>query len=221
METERGKNFKTIRTHPKNPIDSIHMSLENDLEKNRERFDELYAEVRSIIIRFQLESPKAPVYASGFLESIRNAHDDCIYGYRNKELNKIANAVEHLTIAGCEALELILLDKMKEILDIHNQINFFLWRAFYPEETFSLIHNNMIYARDKLILGKTYKSKDFHKSKKAYEEGIKKAENVLSKFYSKQIPGLYRAEKRISYFVAFSLGVLSGVIAGVIIGLAL
>lgn len=194
------------------------MSLDDDIKKARENFDNLYDEVRLIIIKFQLESPKAPRYASGFIDFIRNAHDDCILGYRNKQLDKIANAVEHLSIAGLEALELILLDKMKEILEIHRQINFFLFKVFYPEEVFSLMHNIMVYVRDRLIQGKLYKSRDFHRSKKEFQDGITRAENILKRYYSKEIIGLNRAERRVSWFITYILGILSGLSAGFILG---
>lgn len=178
----------------------------------------VYCAKPSIIIKFQLESPYGPVYASGFLEVIRNAHDDCILGYRGKNLDKIANAEEHLSIAGTEALELILLDKMNALYEIHKQINFFLFKPLYPKEIYSLIYTNMVYVRDKLILGKSYKSNQFLEAKKAFEDGIQKAERVLKKYYSKEIPGLDRAERRASYFATFILGVISGIVAGFIIG---
>lgn len=40
----------------------------------------MYWDVRNVVIEFQMKSPKGKVYASGFLEGIRNALDDYVDG---------------------------------------------------------------------------------------------------------------------------------------------
>lgn len=148
-----------------------------------------------------MESPKGPIYASGAIEKIRNALDDYVDGWLRNNMKKMANAEEHLSMAGSEALEIILLDKINYLTKIGKKLNFFFWRIFYPRKVYNYIYTKKPFIDKKMKEGKSCKSTDYYDTKNAFMEGIREANKVIDKYEMWEIPGMREAEHRILYFM--------------------
>jgi hypothetical protein len=182
-------------------------------KEDLERFFYLYWDVRGIVIDFQIESPKGPIYASGAIEKIRNGLDDYVRGWLDNDIKKMANAEEHLSMAGSEALEIILLDKINYLTKVGKKLNFFLGRILYPRKVYKYIYTRMPPIEEKMKNGKAYKSIDYYRAKDAFTEGIKAANKVIDEYEMWDIPGMRKAEHRINYFTTALITSIATIIA--------
>lgn len=190
-------------------------------KKEIEDFFKLYWDVRSIIINFQIESPRGPVYASGAIEKIRNALDDYVDGWLNNNSEKIANAQEHLSIAGNESLEIILLGKIKNLDKIGKKLNNRFWKFFYPRKIFNYIYSKTPSIEQNMITGKTLKSSDYYGAKNAFMNGIKEADEILDKYNKWEITGMKKAEHRLNIFWGAVITIIGSIITTLVVTIIL
>jgi len=146
-----------------------------------------------------MESPEGRVYPSGTIEKIRNALDDYVDGWMKNIPDKMANAKEHLSIAGTEVLELILLGKIEELDKIGRKLNSFFWKLCYPRKVYNYIYREQIPINEKMQEGKKYKSSDYGRAKNAFLEGIELADEIINSYEMWEIEGMRGAEHRILY----------------------
>jgi len=186
-----------------------------------QRFFNMYWDVRNVIIKFQMKSPKGKVYPSGSIEKIRNSLDDYVDGWLNNKPNKTANAEEHLSIAANETLEIILLSKIKRLDKIGKKLNRLFWRNFYPRTVFNYIYERQPIISEKMEDGKRHKASDYYIAKKAFEEGISIADEVINKYETWEIQGMRHAEQRLTLFWMAIITIFGTIVAMILVTIIL
>jgi len=174
------------------------------------RFFELYEITRSDILRFELECPKGPRYAAGFLDDVRNAFDDYVMGWIHNNDAKKANGYEHLSIANSEALELMLMYKMREINKIAKRLGGILGRLLFPRCAYNYVLKQMPSINNYMTTARENKSSDHNKARDAYLNGIEISNKIIEKYYSWEIPGMATAEHRINHIITAIITLFGG-----------